>query len=554
MRFAILLILCTSAFAQGPVPGPIVGGGGGGASGGGDVTTTGTNTMSGWSIFTTGRWSPPTATFASPPTSPQSGQVFLFTDASSLGTCSGSGSSFAFCRYNGSSYAAITAAGGGGGSSYSSLTQDSNGALVPTKAIASAAASACSLASTTLTCDLSASNVFQFTMTGDWTLAITNAIPGTYWFTPIQDGTGGRVLTLPASFLNPVTVSPIAGVFTVLGCVYDGSHFLCSAASSSETAGIMRFPLRTAPLAAPGSNSAECWGDSGASNFNCYFGTSTATLYSLPKVTTATSSQWLRSLDAGGTFAKSQPAFSDLSGNATVAQGGTGLTTTTAYGVMVAGTTSTGNMQQVSGTGTSGQVLTSAGPGAVPAWQNASSGNTLSTAGIGWLTPITDCAYCVAGSTESAGTIIIHQFVPSTSINLKTVGWLNGVNTGSLLVTAGIYSDSSGACGTLLGQSDTPSGNVASGNKVEATFASTVNLTAGTAYWLAIGGNNTFGAFENGTNSTSGGTAGWPALINQAAHPRSGRVASALTGTTMPNSCGTLSTGAVHSPFVVLWP
>lgn len=55
----------------------------------------------------------------------------------------------------------------------------------------------------------------------------------------------------------------------------------------------------------------------------------------------------------------------------TVAQGGTGLSTTTAYGLIAAGTTATGNFQQVSGTGTSGQLLTSNGAGALPTWQNA---------------------------------------------------------------------------------------------------------------------------------------------------------------------------------------
>ncbi|NDC56469.1 MAG: hypothetical protein EBZ69_06635, partial [Alphaproteobacteria bacterium] len=49
--------------------------------------------------------------------------------------------------------------------------------------------------------------------------------------------------------------------------------------------------------------------------------------------------------------------------------GGTGLSTTTAYGLIAAGTTSTGNFQQVSGTGNSGQILTSNGAGALPSWQ-----------------------------------------------------------------------------------------------------------------------------------------------------------------------------------------
>jgi hypothetical protein len=55
----------------------------------------------------------------------------------------------------------------------------------------------------------------------------------------------------------------------------------------------------------------------------------------------------------------------------TVAQGGTGAATlTTAYGVLAAGTTATGSLQNI-GTGTSAQVLTSNGTGALPTFQDA---------------------------------------------------------------------------------------------------------------------------------------------------------------------------------------
>ena len=57
----------------------------------------------------------------------------------------------------------------------------------------------------------------------------------------------------------------------------------------------------------------------------------------------------------------------------TVAQGGTGAATlTTAYGVLAAGTTATGPLQNI-GTGTSAQVLTSNGSGALPTFQTISS-------------------------------------------------------------------------------------------------------------------------------------------------------------------------------------
>lgn len=69
--------------------------------------------------------------------------------------------------------------------------------------------------------------------------------------------------------------------------------------------------------------------------------------------------------------AASNPAF----GTAVVAGGGTGNTTFTAYALITAGTTATGAFQNVSGVGTSGQVLVSAGASALPVWTTV--GNTI---------------------------------------------------------------------------------------------------------------------------------------------------------------------------------
>lgn len=59
-----------------------------------------------------------------------------------------------------------------------------------------------------------------------------------------------------------------------------------------------------------------------------------------------------------------------------VENGGTGLSSLTSYAVLTGGTTSTGNYQQVSGLGTTGQVLTSQGAGALPVWGAAAGGWT----------------------------------------------------------------------------------------------------------------------------------------------------------------------------------
>ena len=63
-------------------------------------------------------------------------------------------------------------------------------------------------------------------------------------------------------------------------------------------------------------------------------------------------------------------------GTLPVAAGGTGNSSLTAYAIIAGGTTSTGALQQVSGLGTSGQVLTSSGAGALPTWQTPTGGAT----------------------------------------------------------------------------------------------------------------------------------------------------------------------------------
>lgn len=79
------------------------------------------------------------------------------------------------------------------------------------------------------------------------------------------------------------------------------------------------------------------------------------------------------------TFNNKQAAITTLS----VANGGTGNTTFTAYSVICAGTTATGAFQNVSGLGSSGNVLTSNGPAALPTWQAVSSGATTTLNNIG---------------------------------------------------------------------------------------------------------------------------------------------------------------------------
>jgi hypothetical protein len=64
------------------------------------------------------------------------------------------------------------------------------------------------------------------------------------------------------------------------------------------------------------------------------------------------------------------PIVAGTTGTLSVARGGTGVATATAYAVLCGGTTGTGAFQSIASVGTSGQVLTSNGAGALPTFQD----------------------------------------------------------------------------------------------------------------------------------------------------------------------------------------
>jgi len=76
----------------------------------------------------------------------------------------------------------------------------------------------------------------------------------------------------------------------------------------------------------------------------------------------------------GLTFAGSV-STETLGGTLVVSNGGTGVTSNTAYAVLCGGTTSTGAIQSIASVGSSGQVLTSNGAGALPTFQAAAAGS-----------------------------------------------------------------------------------------------------------------------------------------------------------------------------------
>lgn len=109
-----------------------------------------------------------------------------------------------------------------------------------------------------------------------------------------------------------------------------------------------------------------------------------------------------------------------------VADGGTGVSSFTAYSVLLGGTTSAGALQNVSGLGTVGQVLASNGAGASPTWQGA-----LSKAANGYITLQGGIIIQWGEYTMNASSTTTHNFPIAFPTLCAGIGWgMNSTSTG----------------------------------------------------------------------------------------------------------------------------
>ena len=162
-----------------------------------------------------------------------------------------------------------------------------------------------------------------------------------------------------------------------------------------------------------------------------------------------------------------------------VAAGGTGLNSLTPYAVICGGTGSTTAMQQVSGLGTSGYVLTSNGASALPTWQPGGTSLTFSDSLVnnsGTVTLVNDSASPGNSKyygTNSGGTLGYYS-IPANGVT--SVALADGSSTP-------IYSISGSpvtSTGTLTFTLDTQSANTVfagpnSGSAAQPTFRSLVS-------------------------------------------------------------------------------
>ena len=153
-----------------------------------------------------------------------------------------------------------------------------------------------------------------------------------------------------------------------------------------------------------------------------------------------------------------------VSGTLPVANGGTGATSQTAYAVLTGGTTSTGAFQSVASVGTSGQVLTSNGAGALPTFQTSSAGVTItndtSTATPIYPTFTSATSGTVSGLnvtstklnfTPTTGALAAPEIVASNGmlVHSSTVSTSYSIPAGSNAIAAGPMTVASGAAVTI---------------------------------------------------------------------------------------------------------
>jgi hypothetical protein len=165
----------------------------------------------------------------------------------------------------------------------------------------------------------------------------------------------------------------------------------------------------------------------------------------------------------------------------TVGNGGTGNTTFTAFSVICAGTTATGIFQNVVGVGSSGNVLTSNGAGALPTWQTSTGGTVTSVSGTtnritvatGTTTPVIDISASYVGQTSitTLGTITTGTWTASV------IGLVYGGTNANLTASNGGIFYSTASAGAILAGTATAGQLLLSGATAAPTWSTLTHPT-----------------------------------------------------------------------------
>jgi len=158
-------------------------------------------------------------------------------------------------------------------------------------------------------------------------------------------------------------------------------------------------------------------------------------------------------------------------GQLSVPRGGSGLASATAYAVLCGGTTSTGAFQSVASVGTSGQVLTSNGAGALPTFQTFSAGGTVNSGTANQIAYYATTGTAVSGLTSANNGILV-----TNGSGVPSIG--NTVGAG-LTMPSITFNSTTGVVGTTT-NNNAAAGSVGEVISSQVLFASGVSLTSNT--------------------------------------------------------------------------
>jgi hypothetical protein len=223
----------------------------------------------------------------------------------------------------------------------------------------------------------------------------------------------------------------------------------------------------------------------------------------------------------------------------TVSNGGTGVASTGAYEVVTGGTTSTGPLQAVSGTGTAGQALISAGASALPFW--GSGPVSWCTSDDNLLAATFDPALSSSNLTVTGGATGGRLYLMRVNVRMATTltylyfitnGVGSGTNYGSF---AGLYSSS---YALLSGSSDISSLLTAS-TQIKVPLTTAQAVTPG-AYYIGLLSNlSTNPSFRGASSNTQNADIN---LITGGSYLRTA-ASTSTTLTALPNPVTVGSTG-----------
>lgn len=241
-----------------------------------------------------------------------------------------------------------------------------------------------------------------------WTTASASGPASLQFHEDTNSGTNKITLTAPASLAADYTA-------TLPTALPGSTQYL-----TIDSTGAMSTSSGTGTTTPGGSstyvqyNSAGTFG--GAAGFT-FDGTGTAYLATSLELGHASDTTLTRS-SAGNVAIEGNVIYRAGGTDVAVADGGTGRSSATAYAVLCGGTTSTGALQSIAGVGTSGQVLTSNGAGALPTFQTNSSSpvvlvtNTAASSSAA-------VSFTGLSSTYDSYMVLIHNAVPATdNVNL----------------------------------------------------------------------------------------------------------------------------------------